>query len=131
MEIHGWSGGGGRVGLDVGSFAGFDPYAQARAWGGRQKNCFNSYNWAGPGTVWFKSALDTYGKLLIDSGVDDAEEKVPVTQLPELGEGTLAGLDAVGLDARASAAEAVSLLVSGSTRIQPLSPSISVRFARS
>jgi hypothetical protein len=98
----GGSGGGGRVALYVGSFAGFDPLAQVKAWGGFVNNpndpAWNRY--AAPGTVFLKRPGDTYGRLVIDSGeaASGVDRAGPVTPLPTLGSGTVASIEVAGAD---------------------------------
>jgi len=96
-------GGGGRVGLQVQAFDGFDPAAQVSVAGGRVKTSTGAecVFQASPGTVYIKTPSSTYGDLLIDAGTmaDGADRVVPATQFPTLGKGQLASATVVGGDA--------------------------------
>jgi hypothetical protein len=98
----GGSGGGGRVALYIDSFAGFNPLAQVKAWGGFVDNpndsAWNRY--AAPGTVFLKQPGDTYGRLVIDSGeaTSGVDRIGPVTPLPTLGGGVVTSTEVAGAD---------------------------------
>ncbi|HEX7181896.1 MAG TPA: carboxypeptidase regulatory-like domain-containing protein, partial [Thermoanaerobaculia bacterium] len=98
------AGGGGRVAVEAGQISGFDPAAQIKALGGGRYHCSNPQAFAAPGTVYLKTAGDTYGLLRIDSGEEasGADRVGPSTELPELGGGALTGFQAAGADAWAS-----------------------------
>ncbi|HEV7509643.1 MAG TPA: Ig-like domain-containing protein [Thermoanaerobaculia bacterium] len=106
--VYGASGGGGRVALYVGSFSGFDPVAQIRAWGGTTFNGASPFLYGGPGTVLVKTASDTYGRLIMDSGKESngAERVGPQSPLPALGTGAVTAISAQGADALVTAAAA-------------------------
>jgi hypothetical protein len=96
------AGGGGRVSLEVGSLAGFDPVAQVKAWAGGRYDCStNPKGYAATGTIFVKKSGDTYGWLLLDAGAEanGTPRQGPVTRLPELGAGALTGFEAAGADA--------------------------------
>ncbi|HEY3566741.1 MAG TPA: carboxypeptidase regulatory-like domain-containing protein [Thermoanaerobaculia bacterium] len=107
-SYYGASGGGGRVALYVGSFSGFDPVTQVKAWGGTTWNNTTARLYAGPGTVFVKTAADTYGRLIVDSGKETGgvERVGPQTPLPSLGTGAVTAFQAQGADAWVSAAAA-------------------------
>jgi len=104
LEYDGVAGGGGRVGIDVGTLSGFDPLTQVKVFGGLQDNCWNVDNWAGPGTLWVRTSAGPYGTLYVDTGVDDPEELIPATRLPELGTGSITAFEIAGADAWVTAA---------------------------
>ena len=105
---HAGSGGGGRVALYVSTFSGFDPAAQAKAWGGTVLNGTTVVSYAGPGTVFVQTPGQTYGRLIVDSGKDasGAERFGPQTPLPVLGTGTVTAFQAQGPDAWLTASAA-------------------------
>ncbi|MCP4658595.1 MAG: hypothetical protein GY856_24560, partial [bacterium] len=77
------AGGGGRIAIRATDLSGFDVTVQALARGGNTA--------AGPGTVYaFTEGTSTCGRLVIDGG-DDVTVALPITELPELGSGTLTG----------------------------------------
>jgi protocatechuate 3,4-dioxygenase beta subunit len=93
------AGGGGRASLIVGSFTGFDPATQIKAWGGSRR--YDPYTpHAAPGTVYYRLPAQQWGVLIIDNGQENGVNRVgPLTQLPALGSGSLATFEAAGADA--------------------------------
>ncbi|HEY0408639.1 MAG TPA: hypothetical protein VGE42_00065, partial [Candidatus Dormibacteraeota bacterium] len=100
-SAYGASGGGGRVALYVGTLSGFDPTTQVKAWGATTWGGTNPSLYAGPGTVLVRTAGQSYGWLIVDSGKESngAERIGPQTPLPALGTGNVVSLVAVGADA--------------------------------
>jgi protocatechuate 3,4-dioxygenase beta subunit len=109
-SYYGASGGGGRVALNVGTLSGFDPVTQVKAWGGTTFSGTPALLYAGTGTVFVKTAADTYGRLIVDSGREsNGAERVnaqtstlpatPLTSLPALGTGTVTAFQTQGTDA--------------------------------
>jgi hypothetical protein len=87
----GGPGGGGRVALYVTTLQGFDPTAQVIAPGGTQKQNGQVVNgWGGPGTVFWKTAGATFGRLRVDTGKGTSfTGPLPTTPLPGVGVGTV------------------------------------------
>ena len=97
----GGSAGGGRVALFADTLQGFDPATQVKAWGGAVYNSNGTVNrFAGPGTVFIKTAAQAWGQLVVDSGEENNADRVgPATPLPALGTGSLATFQVQGADA--------------------------------
>jgi hypothetical protein len=114
-SAYGASGGGGRVALYVGSFTGFDPVSQVKAWGGTTWGGSTPSFYAGPGTVFVKTSSDTYGRLILDSGKESsgAERMGPQTPLPALGTGAVTAITAQGADALVTASAAFKVQWNG------------------
>ena len=102
------AGGGGRIALVVGVLDGFDPIAQAQAFGGQELHSNGAlFGIAGAGTVYFETSSSVYGTLIADAGLvrgNASANGIPVltgldpatTPLPRLGSGTvLASVPAV------------------------------------
>jgi hypothetical protein len=103
----GGAGGGGRVALYVGSFQGFDPASQVKAWGGAMLSSPTTVAYyAGPGTIFWKEGSAASGRLLVDSGKDAGgnDRAGSLTALPALGSGAVAGWTAAGGNALLAAA---------------------------
>ncbi|MEM7480682.1 MAG: carboxypeptidase regulatory-like domain-containing protein [Acidobacteriota bacterium] len=100
-------GGGGRIAVQADDLSGFDPVTQTRAWGGRRDRCWSHSLFAGPGTVYLRDNTSTYGRLMVDNGLDEngAERSGPTTPLPALGAGSVASFQGQGADAWLTAAE--------------------------
>jgi hypothetical protein len=80
--------GGGRVALHVGQFLGFQPTSQVDVTGG-----WNAFVAAGAGTLFVRTAGETYGQLILDGGRSGTLPAPPLaTSLPTLGAGTIASL---------------------------------------
>jgi hypothetical protein len=96
------AGGGGRVAISAGAFAGFDPPSQVRTWGG-VTDCSGTANdrFAAPGTLFYRGASSTWGNLLIDAGEswNGAARAARATRLPLLGSGAPSSFTAAGGDA--------------------------------
>jgi hypothetical protein len=96
-----YSGGGGRVSIVTGTWSGFDPTTQVKAWGGAGGGTI----FAAPGTIFYKKAGDTYGALQIDAGkLNGADRPSLTTELPALGSGSVTGTEISGADLWMSAA---------------------------
>ncbi|HMB55394.1 MAG TPA: hypothetical protein VKU40_18895, partial [Thermoanaerobaculia bacterium] len=97
------AGGGGRVAYYVDSFAGFDPAAQTKVWGGQRYDSGNNvFGYAGPGTIYVMAPGMTYGELTIDAGdhpTSGADRVGPATPLPTLGSGSVTLFEVSGSDA--------------------------------
>src|SRR6185312_1746314 len=92
------TGGGGRVSIVTGTWNGFDPAAQAKAWGGGTGDGTNPFA-AAPGTVYSRKTGDTYGALLIDAGEIGGVDRASLpTELPALGSGPVTAAQAAGAD---------------------------------
>jgi hypothetical protein len=105
----GGAGGGGRVALYATTFQGFDPTAQAKAWGGTMLISPTTVGaYGGPGTVFWKDAGGTYGRLMVDSGKDANGNDRPgsLTALPALGAGAVTSWSVAGTAAWLGAAAA-------------------------
>ncbi len=102
------TGGGGRVALYVDTLSGFDPTTQVRSWGGTVLNGTTVLRYAGPGTVLVKTAGQSYGRLIVDSGKDSGgvERYGPQTPLPVLGTGAVTTFQVQGVDALVTAGAA-------------------------
>ncbi|HSL83334.1 MAG TPA: hypothetical protein VLF66_11205, partial [Thermoanaerobaculia bacterium] len=100
-----WSGagGGGRVALDVGSLAGFDPATQVLVHGGALLNCGDDpVGYAAPGTLLVKHGGSVHGDLIVDNGTEaDGTPRTQgrLTHLPALGEGPVVSFETDGGDA--------------------------------
>jgi hypothetical protein len=95
------------VALLVDAFQGFDPLSQVKAWGGTTYQWNGAFfKYAGPGTIFVRTAGQTYGQLVIDSGEEtNGTDRVgPVTSLPALGNGAVTAAQVQGADLWVSAA---------------------------
>lgn len=97
-------GGGGRISIRAGNLEGFDPKLQAKAWGGaaiKGESGDPPERHASPGTVFIRTATDTYGRLVLDQGVSattGGERSSDPVILPALGEGAVAAQEIAGGD---------------------------------
>ena len=108
-------GGGGRVALYIGDATGFDPLAQVRAWGGsRALDHGPVLAYAAPGTILVKTGSQVYGRFILDAGqAAGVDRNGPATELPALGNGAVAALQAAGADAWLSGAAPFGVQWSG------------------
>ncbi len=93
-------GGGGRIALWVDDLSSFDLTTQVEAKGGRQ-HCDTDCStpaFGGSGTIFTFDASSTHGSLRLDQG-GAAGERVEVTPIPALGDGTIGNLSLDPVDA--------------------------------
>ena len=107
-------GGGGRAALYVDTFDGFDPNTQVRAHGGRRDT---DNLWAGPGTIYVRTATATYGQLIVDNGEEADGTPTglgPSAPLPDLGSGLVTSVGAAQADAWCGSRSDAAAQVAGS-----------------